>query len=289
MRRGLAWLLNPGFDASFSDVFCALLGGGTLFIPGFPITQTKRLAKFIAEHQVTHADTPPSLLRVLAPKAFPSLKVVISGGEALDATTAARWADRVALFNAYGPTEATICTHARRITSDWTRPWLGDPLPGVQSKVRAGDALLSPEMLEDASGELWIGGENLAFGYFEAPELTDARFVVQEGERYFRTGDIVGWSAQGLYFMGRSDRQTKVHGCLVCPEEIEHHLRGVCPDSAVKIVGGDIHAYLGGDTSPDFVMKHLVSTLPCYMLPKKINSMPRLPRTASGKVDLQAL
>jgi amino acid adenylation domain-containing protein/thioester reductase-like protein len=301
-----AWLLATTFDASLSDVGVALWAGAAL------CTESRLLlgdlcalrAAFLRDG-ITYADLPPRLLSVLTPDELPSLGRVLVGGEPLPAAGAMRWARAVCLIGVYGPTEATICTSLWRVQEhDVDEAWIGAPVGGALLRV--------------VDDELWIGGPGLALGYLDDDDLTAARFVVQEGRRWFRTGDLVRRHDDGrLSFVGRRDRQRKVDGRLVCPEEIEAALRALpgVVDAAVIVVGDGPGAHLRAHVSVDGAFdvdtvetidgpvhppgalhdarradwnERLRARLPSWMVPAHLVVGP-LPRNAHGKPDLAAL
>jgi thioester reductase-like protein len=154
-------------------------------------------------------------------------------------------------------------------------------------------------------GELFIGGDCLARGYLNLPELTARKFLVHGGERLYRTGDRVVRRADGEYvFLGRVDRQVKVRGLLIEPEEIEARLQEHPAVGQAAVVkrrltawGPEREGLVGflvprSDASPPSVGElraFLARSLSRWMLPQRFEVVPELPRTASGKVDLAAL
>ncbi len=277
------WVLSPAFDASVSDVGTALLAGATLHIDRS--TTPERLLRVLEQHRITHVDLPPALLSRLAPEdAPPCLRTMIIGGEPCSVDAVRRWAGRVRLVNVYGPTEATVCTSMGVCDAEtWDRPLLGLPLPGVRYEV--------------VDGELWIGGAQLARGYLRAPELEAARFVERRGQRMYRTGDRVRRTAGGeLAYLGRADRQVKVGGVLVAPEEVEAKLLGhlrVTRAAVVKRSLGRREALVAfvdsAGVAPSELREHLRESLPASMVPRRIEQLSPLPTTPSGKPDLEAL
>lgn len=274
--------LATSFDASISDLGTALLSGATLLIDA-----DADVARVLRARRVTHADLPPSLLAVLTPKDAPDLQTLIVGGEASDPAVLRRWAETVRVVNVYGPTEATICTSMCVVdATTWDAPLLGDPLPGVTYEVD--------------EGELVIGGVQVARGYTAGAD--GARFVTRDGARLFRTGDRVRVRADGqLVFAGRVDRQLKVRGRLIAPEEIEACL-AAAPEltaSAVVLrpVGGDgtrrglvafVEARGSGDVDAHALAERVAARLPGWMAPSRY-VVGALPRTPAGKVDFATL
>lgn len=280
-KRSL-FFLSPSFDASLSDIGTTLLSGATLVIED-ALRLRASLLEVLRERRITHADLPPARAALFDPAELPaSLETLIIGGEACDPARVRALSSRVRVVNVYGPTEATICTSMVRCDpATWDAPWLGDPLPGVRYRV------------ED--GELFIGGRCLALGYVDEPELTAARFVLRDGERYFRTGDRVEERAGGLVFLGRVDRQCKIHGALVAPEEVERCL-GAVPGVSRAYVGPDpvgrgrLCAFVTPATVSEEALRAAVAAaLPKHMHPARFYRRETLPQTTSGKVDAAAL
>jgi amino acid adenylation domain-containing protein/thioester reductase-like protein len=281
------WVLSPAFDASVSDVGTALLSGSTLCVePDEDLRDPVRLTRLLHDREITHVDLPPALLRVLDPDAMtPGLRTVVIGGEPAAPEVVRRWARRVRVVNVYGPTEATVCTSLCACDPEtWSEPLLGQPITGIRYQV--------------LDGELLISGVGLARGYLNRPELTAAKFVTVDGERHYRTGDRVRLRPDGeLVFLGRADRQFKLRGQLVEPDEVEARLLelpGVREAAAFRrsAAGRDVlvAAVVGdGALSPTTVRRHLARWLPPWIVPQHVEFVDALPRTGSGKVDYPAL
>ncbi|MCA9549817.1 MAG: AMP-binding protein [Myxococcales bacterium] len=269
------WMLAPVFDASVSDVGTVLLAGATLVVGGE--VEVASLPATWARLAITHVDLPPALMAALDPEALPDdLRVVIFGGEPSPPARVRRWARGRRLVQAYGPTEATVCTHLAVVAPEaWARPTIGQPIAGMRHRV--------------VEGELWLGGPGLALGYRGQPALTAERFVVQDGLRWYRTGDHVRDEAGELVFMGRVDRQLKLAGRLIAPEEVEAALAahpGV-ERAAVWAEGLRLLARVEGAPAPGLTA-HLQARLPGWMVPAEVRVGP-LPLLPSGKVDHAAL
>jgi non-ribosomal peptide synthetase component F len=208
------WLHAPQFDASVSDWGTALAAGATLVIPvPDALAAPERLRGELARREITHVDLPPALLAYLPPgDPPPGVRVVVLGGEPCPVEPLRALARRAKVVVVYGPTEATVCSSLVAVDPErWSRPLIGDPLPGVSYRV--------------IDGELWIGGDCLALGYAGDPAATARAFVELDGQRMYRTGDRVEPCDGGLAFVGRIDRQHKVAGVRVELGEIEAVLR----------------------------------------------------------------
>jgi amino acid adenylation domain-containing protein/thioester reductase-like protein len=296
-KRALLFL-STAFDASISDIGTALLSGATLCLPPRPASPAQ-LAAWISGQRITHADLPPSLLPLLGePPA--GLEVVVIGGEVCPPEVVRAWARRLRIVNVYGPTEATICTSMVACDAgSWSRPLLGDPLPHVRYRVVAEDRTETPP---GGRGELWIGGEALALGYVDNEALDRARFVQDGPDRWYRTGDLVVLHPDGaIEFLGRLDRQRKLRGQLVAPEEVEACVRAFpgVQDAAVVVrplarpgrppreaLVAFVVAPHARERAP--LAAHLRRHLPGFLRPALL-LVDALPRGTTGKADLAAL
>jgi amino acid adenylation domain-containing protein/non-ribosomal peptide synthase protein (TIGR01720 family) len=300
------------FDASVWELFAPLLVGARLVLaaPGGH-QDPAYLLSFMAEQGITALKIVPSLLeRLLEQEGIErcrSLRYVFCGAEAMPLKLAERFFARAdaKLFNLYGPTEAAIdvtcwaCEpgHGRRSIP------IGNPI--INTQVYVLDARMRAVPL-GVSGELYVGGENLARGYLSRPELTAERFVPHPfsrtpGARLYRTGDIVRWNDEGeLEYLGRNDQQVKVRGYRIETGEIEAALfeREEVGQAVVLVReeegrGKQLAAFVcpADGVAPDGkeLREHLQARLPEYMVPASIAVLERMPLTPSGKIDRQAL
>lgn len=276
--------LSISFDASLSDIGTALLSGASLHIPDDDtLRDGAKLVRYLHDHAITHADLPPSLLRVFAPDDLPqSLGTIIIGGEACPPATVRQWAQTRRIINVYGPTEATICTSLCLCDpAAWDKPLLGQPFKGVDYKI-----------LDD---ELLIGGLQLARGYLNLPHLNAEKFIVMGGSRFYRSGDRVCLLDNGdIAFLGRIDRQFKLRGQLIEPDEIEaclHRHSAVMHAAVLKTPCQTLVAYIipAAKTTADALQKHIAQHLPAWMVPARIVMRDAFPKTATGKTDYAAL
>lgn len=292
--------LSTNFDASISDIGTALLSGAALLIESkAAIDQAAELPALLNARRVTHMDIPPSLLRLMSPAQMPdSLDTIVIGGEACPPETVRQWAVQYNLVNVYGPTEATICTSMVACTAQsWARPLIGDPLPNVDYiLVDDHDNMVHGE----GTGELLIGGKQLALGYMNRPELTAQKFVMRDGRRFYRSGDLIRRHTNGdLEFLGRTDRQVKIRGQLVELEEVETKLSAHPSIARAAVLKRDIAgrgvlvAFVeykhGKDISADMLKFWLRGALPNWMIPQYVMALAPLPKTATGKIDYAPL
>jgi natural product biosynthesis luciferase-like monooxygenase protein len=266
------------------------------------------LAGFFEQFAVTHFQCTPSvaavLARDLAPEKVPSLETLLVGGEVLPPALAQdlrKLARRV--YNMYGPTETTIWSSAHEVSAaDAGKVPIGKPFLNTQLYVLDEHRNWLPPSVV---GELFIGGEGVASGYLNRPELTAQRFLPDpfsdvSGARLYRTGDFVTWSSNGeLLFLGRQDQQVKIRGFRIELGEIEAAL-GKHPairDAVVTVMsdasGARIVAYVvprwGAALRTAELREFVQNRLPEYMVPSLFVAMTDLPRTANGKVDRRAL
>ncbi|WP_410631015.1 amino acid adenylation domain-containing protein [Amycolatopsis sp. cmx-4-83] len=294
------------FDVSLQEMLTAAAGGGALAVVPEPVRRNPQaLLEFLAGAAVEIVFLPPVALRQLATawEAFgsPGLKVrqVITAGEALVVTDQVRRlaaATGASLVNQYGPTETHVVTahHLGPDPSAWPeRPPIGLPVAGAGLRVL--DELGRPVMA-GARGELHVSGPGVALGYLGA---SSGRFHELAGVRHYRTGDVVRVTGRGLEFAGRADRQVKVRGFRVEPDEVaavllRHSDVDGCAVRAVddRDAGTELAAYVVPRTAAlttSAVRDHLAGLLPGYAVPRYVELLDRLPLTASGKLDVRAL
>ena len=301
---------SPSFDASMEEIYPCLLAGGVLVLrTPDTASDAMELNRLIGEWGVTILDLPTAYFSVAvasmaAPELPNTVRMVIIGGEKALSNHVASFIERyphIKLMNTYGPTECTVVCSMAELSSqimdehDGEAP-IGRPCFGAIARVVDEAGQLTPL---GAVGELWIGGDGVAIGYRNRPEMTEQRFVSDaSGQRYYRTGDLVRWRLNGnLEYIGRSDRQVKLHGYRVEPAEIEEACcRVIGVKQAVVIAVGDaankqLAAYLAADPGLEehTVREYLEQLLPSYMVPAAIMLMPELPMTPGGKLDANAL
>ncbi|GJH31342.1 amino acid adenylation domain-containing protein [Paraburkholderia hospita] len=293
------------FDISGLELFLPLIAGGQTFIAGHAEVRTGyELVTRLNEQAATVLQATPSLWRMLLEAGFkvPQGFKILCGGEPLPRDLAdALLATGAEVWNLYGPTETTIWSSASRVVADGAVV-IGAPLANSQLHVLTDDLHLAPQ---GVSGELWIGGDGLAKGYFNRPDLTDAAFrlVSIEGAapcRLYRTGDLAKRLADGsLQHLGRRDQQIKLRGFRIEIEEIEAALRkapGVAAAAvALHTVGdsprlvGYIVASAADKADQGAVAAHVAGQLPGYMVPTLWMTLDALPQTSNGKLDRKAL
>jgi len=294
---------TPGFDASLWELGAALLHGMAVV----PISRALRddpwaLKQSYKKRGVTVAFHAPSYLRVSQQTPFDGLRILITGGEAPNHDDARHYADRLALWNAYGPTEACIFVSAEQMSPhfDTSRPLpLGGPLPNTRISIRSENGDPVPP---GVVGELWIGGAGLARGYLNNPDLTSRQFVETPDGRFYRSGDLGRWTEDGrLELAGRIDHQVKLHGQRVELAEIELALRSHpavsetvvvmdagANDTKILLAFVRLRPATARPAESDW-RSYLGDRLPPYMIPATVTSVDTIPLTFAGKVDRDAL
>jgi len=296
---------------AFVDSLWELLGplsaGVPLVVADERAAQDPReLAALLAREGVTRLVAVPSLLAALveaAPDALAAsrLRRVTSSGEPLTADLARRLRALLpgcVLVNMYGSTEVTADA-TRHVVASAEGPLVPVGRPLVNTRVRVLDRRGEP-VPPGAVGERHVGGACLAIGYAGgATGAGDERFLpdpLLPGEGLYRTGDLARWRADGeLELVGRADRQLKIRGVRVEPDEVE---RALCAHPAVReaaVVGRDgaagteLVAFVAGGAAPDELRSFLRERLPEQLVPALVVAVDGLPRLPSGKPDRVAL
>jgi acyl-coenzyme A synthetase/AMP-(fatty) acid ligase len=295
-----------GFDAAAWELWPTLATGATLVLapPGAPDAllawwgRTPLDVSFLPTPLAEHA-----FARGAAP---PGLRTLLVGGDRLRHRPPA--GAPYALVNHYGPTEFTVVATAGPVDSGagedaGARPHIGGPIADTQCYVL--DAAGAPVPV-GVTGELYVGGVQVARGYLGRPGLTADRFGPDPfgppGARLYRTGDLVRWTAAGeLDYQGRTDAQVKVRGHRIELGEIEAAL-ATCPGVGQGVVIAQetvelrLVAYYvvderaeGAGVTPEAVRAYLAARLPSVMVPAALVALHALPLTPNGKVDRDAL
>jgi amino acid adenylation domain-containing protein len=304
----VALAANPSFDASLWEIWATLLAGACLVgLEREALLAPRHLADALAQRRLSVLFVPTALLHTIAgeaPAAFRGLRLLLFGGEMADPAalrTVLEHGRPERLVHLYGPAEAATYAVLQEITDQPPRAAavpVGRPAPG--RRIHLLDSALAPVPI-GVEGEIWIGGEGLARGYADAPDLTAERFLPDPfsgapGARLYRTGDRGRLRAGGeLDICGRTDGQIKIRGFRVEPAEVRAALArhpGV-REAAVAAREGRLEAYAvprpGTRLDPGELLADLRRRLPAWMVPSRLAVVDALPRTASGKVDFRSL
>ncbi|MEH2084715.1 MAG: non-ribosomal peptide synthase/polyketide synthase [Nostoc sp.] len=213
------------FDACISEILMSLGSGATLYLgtkdaimPGTPLVESLR------NYGITHVTLPPSALAVLPNEEFPNLQTIVVAGEAFSPELVKLWSVGRNFFNAYGPTEASVCATIAKCNLEDEKVSIGRPIANVQVYIL--DSQLQPVPV-GVPGELHIGGVGLARGYLNRPELTTEKFIPhpfsdEPDARLYKTGDLARYLPDGnIEYLGRIDNQVKIRGFRIELGEIE--------------------------------------------------------------------
>lgn len=278
------------FDVSVAEMWMTWCRGGTLVV----LTENERmgiaLEDSIQRHAIDTLIATPTALASIRPFLLPSLRHVVSTGEACPPGLTAKFGQSVQFFNAYGPTEATVWATSVTLKSEDTVT-IGTPLPNVTARI---GHPTRPPLLVGVAGEMWLGGAGVATGYLGRPELTDDAFIEHEGRRWYRTGDLVFMNPNGTFVVrGRLDDQVKVNGYRIETSAIEHVL-SMHPSVQAAAVGAPtigeravLVAWLVGleGLSVTQLKQWLPSVLPTHEIPAHFVQLRKLPLSPIGKVD----
>ncbi|WP_192560201.1 non-ribosomal peptide synthase/polyketide synthase [Pseudomonas allokribbensis] len=313
------------FDSFVEQVYPALVCGAAVVLRGNEVWDSETLYQQIIDRDISIADLTTAYWNVVVqdfadhgPRDYGRLRQMVVGGEAMPPQGIAAYQraglEQVQLINAYGPTEATVTSTVLDCV-DYVQG--GQPLPAALP-IGHGLAGRTIHILDSAGqpvpqgvvGELLIGGELLARGYFQRPDLTADRFLPDPfstvGGRLYRTGDLARVNADGLIeYVGRLDHQVKVRGFRIELGEIETcllRLDGVRQALVLAQPGA------GGQQLVAYVVPHdeslasnadaallqtlrdgLRNSLPDYMQPSHVLLLAQLPIGPSGKLDRKAL
>jgi amino acid adenylation domain-containing protein len=303
-------LAPVSFDASTFEIWGALLNGGRLAVFPPHIPTLSELTEVIRNERVTTAWFTSGLFHQLVdqvPEGLRTVRQILAGGDVLSpphVVKALSILESSTLINGYGPTENTTFTACYRLPAsiDANRSLpIGKPISNTTCYVLDDHLQLVPI---GVPGELHAGGDGLATGYLNAPELTADKFVAHPfapGERLYKTGDQVRWLPDGnLEFLGRLNHEVKIRGFRVEPGEVEarlleHPELRQCvvtarPDgSGAKQLVAYVVANPGVKLPPDELRTFLRQRLPDYMVPTLWVSLANLPLSGNGKVDRRAL
>jgi non-ribosomal peptide synthetase-like protein len=298
-----------GFSVSF-DMWCeetwiSYFAGAALWVADNTTSKAiDELGDTLKKENITILHAVPSLLAVME-DTIPSLRLVNAGGEACTPQVLAKWAkEGIKFYNSYGPTETTVTATIAQLNPG-DNIVIGQPLPNYNLAVVDDKLNLLPF---GEAGELIITGPGVSNGYVKLPQLTSEKFVLKPaslaelpGDRVYRTGDAAIINKDGsIDLQGRFDDQIKLRGYRIELGEIENRLNGIMGvRSAAVAVRKDStgqEQLVGYVVMEDQVCieenlfrLELGKTLPSYMVPGTIVTLPEMPRMPSGKINRKAL
>lgn len=305
------------FDMSFLEIFSALCSGGTLVL----MMERDRVdlfafANIIKKQQIEQLIISVPFLKSLVnaaldKKYFASLKEIIIAGEQLLITSAIlsffNQLNGCQLYNYYGPSETHVVTayDFPENTAEWPEyPPIGRAIDNTKILILDDEQQLVPV---GVSGEIYIGGENLAMGYVNQAKLTQDKFILdpwgeKPHDKLYRTGDFGKYQSDGnLVFLGRKDEQIKIRGFRIEPQEIELQLLKYPNVQEAVVIAKQDH-YANKHLEAFIVLKsgydeffhegihaYLKEHLPQHMIPTTFNVIESMPLTSSGKINRSAL
>ncbi|OUL18944.1 hypothetical protein BV372_33785 [Nostoc sp. T09] len=304
-------LSSFAFDSSVAGIFWTLCCGGTLVLPEEGLQrEVAKLVELIHQHHISHLLSLPSLYALILQQAkreqLASLKTIIVAGETCSNELVKRhqeYLPQANLYNEYGPTEGTVWSTVYHCQSqELTRVPIGRPIANTQIYIL--DSKLHPVPI-GVPGEIYIGGDGLALGYLNQPELTAEKFITnpfsnEPTARLYKTGDLAQYLADGnIEFLGRIDHQVKIRGYRIELGEIEFVLsQHPEVEEAIVIAREDepgnqrLVAYIVPQvttvTNKD-LRQFLQGQLPEYMIPSAFALLEVFPLSPNGKVDRRAL
>ncbi|NCS75868.1 MAG: amino acid adenylation domain-containing protein [Microcystis aeruginosa K13-07] len=288
------------FDASIWEIILAMGAGATLYLdtkdalmPGLPLMGR------LKDYAITHITLPPSALAALPLEEIPELQTIIVAGEACSEELIKQWATGRNFFNAYGPTETSVCATVEKWTDETLKVTIGRPIANTQVYIL--DCHLQPVPI-GVPGELHIGGMGLARGYLNRPELTQEKFIPNPFSNYpdsrlYKTGDLARYLPDGkIEYLGRIDNQVKIRGFRIELGEIEALLnQNQAVQSSCVIVREDnlgdkrLVAYVVPQPEINLtineIRQFLRAKLPDYMVPTAFVFLDTFPLTPNGKID----
>jgi amino acid adenylation domain-containing protein len=315
------------FVDSVWEIFGALLRGvPTAIVPNSAAKDPELLVDYLSEHRVTRLVLVPSLLKEIlerfdASERLRGLKYCFSSGEALPAELARKFRETLPscrLINLYGSSEVAGDVAYYEIGNDDPKKSIPIGRPVDNTQVYLLDDQMQPVPV-GVRGEIYVGGENLARGYLDRPELTADRFIAdpfsaKAGARLYRTGDLARYRPDGnIEFLGRIDQQVKIRGCRVELGEVEAVLSRqpgvrqclIALRDSVKRESENPRSKIQNPKSESFLTAYVVPNdrrpaarelrtfllkrLPEFMLPANFVFLDVLPLLPNGKLDRRAL
>jgi bacitracin synthase 3 len=294
---------SSSFDASVYEIFMALYAGASLvLIRPRDLDNSERFVSYINKCGVSIMAVTPSFLAILDLEKIKFLKVIITGGEPAHLNDALTCIEFSNYFNAYGPTECSVCTNIHKVSSlDKNLKVLpiGKPIANTEIFILSEDQKLVPM---GVVGEICIGGIGLARGYLNNPQLTSLKFPAHPFDptkRIYKTGDLGRWNVNGeIEYFGRNDEQIKIRGFRIETGEVEFAIRQHVSVIDVAVVPRIIHedkelvAYVVFEqdtTNLNKLKSFIEERLPHYMVPSHIIALEQIPKTLSGKINKKQL
>ena len=285
------------FDASIWEIFPYLMSGATIHIIEEDIKlDMYALNQYFEENNISISFLPTQVCESFLDVDNCSLRCLLTGGDKLRSYKKQNYK----LYNNYGPSENAVVALSYLVENQSPNIPIGKPIYNCQVYVWDPRGSVQPI---NVPGELVIGGDSLAVGYVNKPELTKEKFVeFKKGnviQRLYKTGDLVRLNTdKNIEFLGRIDNQVKIRGYRIELREIEYHLLN-CPQirDAIVLCPKDerqetaLHCFYVAtqQLTAIEIQNYLRERLPVYMLPQTYTRLDTMPLTANGKIDQNRL
>lgn len=298
------WFASAAFDASLSEIFMTLLKGASLCIPSEDdIQDISKFETFIDTHKINIMTLPPVYLHQLDKNILSNVKTLITAGESPILEDVKNLYKQLNYFNAYGPTETSVCATMNKIEtiSDDLPISIGKPIKGLSIYILDQDRELVPN---GVTGEIAISGIGLAKAYLNEIEMTSSKFLnvaALGNQKVYLTGDIGYWDInEELVFVSRKDNQVKIRGHRIELNEINNAFLDLkftteAETLVIKTTGdARLVTFILNDSdiqtkdSSDYKLE-LSDYLPAYMVPHQIYTIKEFPMTSNGKLDTAEL
>ena len=293
------------FDIASLELYLPLIKGATLILADQEIARDGLLLlELIKKENISFLQATPTTWSMLLDSGWskPLPLKALCGGESMSIDLAKELTNKCyTLWNMYGPTETTIWSSIKQIKADDTLITIGKPIANTQFYIIDDQGqLIAPGEI----GEITIGGDGVAKGYWNRPELTaekftNNRFSVTKNDIFYRTGDLGKILPNNeIECLGRLDQQVKIRGFRIEPGEIEQSLLSLEGIKYAVVLANDVFliAHIVPDSSIESAKilipswrKSLASQLPSHLVPHYFNLLEKLPTTLNGKIDRKAL
>ena len=293
------------FDIAGLELYLPLIKGATLILADHETARDGRLLlELIQKENISFLQATPTTWSMLLDSGWSKALPIkaLCGGEAMPLDLAKELISKCdSLWNVYGPTETTIWSSIKQISSNNSLITIGKPIANTQLYIiNEQGKLVAPGKI----GEIVIAGDGLAEGYWKRPELTDEKFIINEFSdkkisSIYRTGDLGKLLPNNeIVCLGRLDQQVKIRGHRIEPGEVEQALLSldgikqavvladqnfliahIVPNTNLKITENKISTW----------REILSSQLPSHLIPHAFNLLEEFPTTLNGKIDRNAL
>lgn len=298
-------LTNVSFDVCIAEIFIPLFYGAKLSLyKDITYSTIEEIVRYIVKNKITFAYFPPSMLEDISDtmeqyKEKMVLDKILVGVEPIKTTTLEKFLNinpNIHIINGYGPSETTICSTMYDFTNEsneYEIVPIGHPIDNTKVYIMNADENILPI---NNNGEIYIFGDGVGKGYTNNKELTKEKYIVINGKRMFKTGDIGRWDKNGnIIFVGRNDNQIKFRGYRIDLGEIENSLKSNNEIKNAKVIldkdnyrEEKLIAFVilnDKDMLEESLREFLSKTLPYYMIPSKFIKLDTFPLNNNGKID----